>query len=359
MPTDVLTQFLAETESKGISLYPAQEEAVMELLDGKNVILATPTGSGKSLVASFLHRLMLSKSLRSVYTCPIKALVNEKWIALCNEFGAQNVGLSTGDATVNHNAPILCCTAEILEQIALRDGDGSGIGAVAMDEFHYYSDKERGVAWQIPLLTMKHTQFLLISATLGDTAFFEQEMTKLNGLQSVCIRNAERPVPLEFAYSESPLPNEVQRLLNEGKGPVYVVHFTQSEAAENAQAFTSLDIAGLLKKDRIAEAIGNFRFSSPFGADIKRWLRQGIGLHHAGLLPKYRILTEKMAQQGLLPVICGTDTLGVGVNVPIRTVQVQRREDGAGIKRRLKHGAYLASVCVSKLGCRSRAALRE
>jgi len=317
---DILAQFLTETESKGISLYPAQEEAVMELLDGKNVILATPTGSGKSLVASFLHRLMLSKNLRSVYTCPIKALVNEKWIALCKEFGAQNVGLSTGDATVNHNAPILCCTAEILEQIALRDGENSNIGAVAMDEFHYYSDKERGVAWQIPLLTMKRAQFLLISATLGDTAFFEQEMTKLNGFQSVCIRNAERPVPLEFAYSESPLPNEVQRLLNEGKGPVYVVHFTQSEAAENAQAFTSLDIAGLLKKDKIAEAIADFRFSSPFGADIKRWLRQGIGLHHAGLLPKYRILTEKMAQQGLLPVICGTDTLGVGVNVPIRTV---------------------------------------
>ncbi|MDR2731584.1 MAG: DUF3516 domain-containing protein [Fibromonadaceae bacterium] len=317
---DILTEFLTEAETKGISLYPAQEEAVMELLDGKNVVLATPTGSGKSLVASFLHRLMLSKNLRSVYTCPIKALVNEKWMALCKEFGAQYVGLSTGDATVNHNAPILCCTAEILEQIALRDGENSNIGAVAMDEFHYYSDKERGVAWQIPLLTMRHTQFLLISATLGDTSFFETEMTKLNGLQSVCIRNAERPVPLEFAYSENPLPNEVQRLLNEGKGPVYVVHFTQSEAAENAQAFTSLDIAGLLKKDKIAEAMDGFRFSSPFGADIKRWLRQGIGLHHAGLLPKYRILTEKMAQQGLLPVICGTDTLGVGVNVPIRTV---------------------------------------
>ncbi|MCL2282569.1 MAG: DUF3516 domain-containing protein [Fibromonadales bacterium] len=323
--TDVLTQFLNETQSKGLSLYPAQEEAIMELLDGKNVILATPTGSGKSLVASFLHRLILSKGvshtpLRSVYTCPIKALVNEKWIALCKEFGAQNVGLSTGDATVNHNAPILCCTAEILEQIALKDGENSNIGAVAMDEFHYYSDKERGVAWQIPLLTMKKTQFLLISATLGDTKFFESEMTKLNGLPSVCIRNSERPVPLEFSYSENPLPNEVQRLLNEGKGPVYVVHFTQSEAAENAQAFTSLDLAGLLKKDKIAEATAGFRFSSPFGADIKRWLRQGVGLHHAGLLPKYRILTEKMAQQGLLPVICGTDTLGVGVNVPIRTV---------------------------------------
>jgi len=317
---DVLAEFLAQAESKGLQLYPAQEEAVLELLEGKNVILATPTGSGKSLVASFLHRLMLSKNMRSVYTCPIKALVNEKWMALCKEFGAQNVGLSTGDATVNHNAPILCCTAEILEQIALREGENSNIGAVAMDEFHYYSDKERGVAWQIPLLTMKRTQFLLISATLGDTSFFESEMTKLNGLQSVCIRNAERPVPLEFTYSESPLANEIQKLLNEGKGPVYVVHFTQSEAAENAQAFTSLDIAGLLKKDKIAEAMANFRFSSPFGADIKRWLRQGIGLHHAGLLPKYRILTEKMAQQGLLPIICGTDTLGVGVNVPIRTV---------------------------------------
>ena len=318
--SDILTEFLTEVESRGLSLYPAQEEAVMELLDGKNVILATPTGSGKSLVAGFLHRLMLSKNKRSVYTCPIKALVNEKWLALCKEFGAENVGLSTGDATVNHTAPILCCTAEILEQIALKEGENSNIGAVAMDEFHYYSDKERGVAWQIPLLTMRQTQFLLISATLGDTSFFQSEMTKLNGLESVCIRGAERPVPLEFSYSESPLANQVQKLLNEGKAPIYVVHFTQSEAAENAQAFTSLDIAGLLKKPEIAEITSEFRFSSPFGADIKRWLRQGVGLHHAGLLPKYRILTEKMAQQGLLPIICGTDTLGVGVNVPIRTV---------------------------------------
>ncbi|GHV15274.1 helicase [Fibrobacterales bacterium] len=322
---DLLTDFLAETEAKGITLYPAQEEAVLELLAGKNVILATPTGSGKSLVASFLHRLMLSKGLRSVYTCPIKALVNEKWLALCKEFGAEKVGLSTGDATVNHNAPILCCTAEILEQIALRDSgssDSEPIGAVAMDEFHYYSDKERGAAWQIPLLTMQNAQFLLISATIGasDTEFFETEMTKRNGLESITVRNAERPVPLEFSYSESPLSNAVQKLLNEGKSPIYVVNFTQSEAAENAQNFTSLDIAQYLKKDKIAEALKEFRFSSPFGSDVKRWLKQGIGLHHAGLLPKYRILTEKMAQQGLLPIICGTDTLGVGVNVPIRTV---------------------------------------
>ncbi|MDR0517389.1 MAG: DEAD/DEAH box helicase [Fibromonadaceae bacterium] len=299
---DILTEFLDETQSKGLQLYPAQEEAVMELLEGKNVILATPTGSGKSLVASFLHRLMLSKNMHSVYTCPIKALVNEKWMALCKEFGAQNVGLSTGDATVNHNAPILCCTAEILEQIALREGENSNIGAVAMDEFHYYSDKERGVAWQIPLLTMKHTQFLLISATLGDTSFFENEMTKLNKLPSVCIRNAERPVPLEFTYSESPLANEIQKLLNEGKGPVYVVHFTQSEAAENAQAFTSLDIAGLLIKGKDFPSLQPPRYGYP---------QNGRRAKPKRCVFRYPFLPRFNGKQGIFNC-----TLGVAGNAP-------------------------------------------
>jgi len=317
---DLLLDFLSVVESRGLSLYPAQEQAVLELLDGKNVILNTPTGSGKSLVASMLHRQALALGRRSVYTCPIKALVNEKWMALCKEFGPENVGLSTGDATVNHDAPILCCTAEILCNIALCEGEESSIRDVVMDEFHYYSDRERGVAWQIPLLAMPNARFLLMSATMGDTEFFEEVMTRLNGLPSVTVRSFERPVPLDFTWSESPLPNAVQKIVNEGKAPVYVVHFTQAEAAANAQNFTSLDLCSKEEKAALHEAIAGFRFSSPYGPDLKRWLRQGIGLHHAGLLPKYRILVEKLAQKGLLKVICGTDTLGVGVNVPIRTV---------------------------------------
>ena len=317
---DVLEQFMEWAESRGTSLYPAQEEAILEILDGKNVILNTPTGSGKSMVALALHFDSIVHGRKSVYTCPIKALVNEKWMALCKEFGAENVGLSTGDATVNHDAPILCCTAEILSNMALCEGEKLEIFDVVMDEFHYYSDRERGVAWQVPLLTLPQSRFLLMSATVGATDFFERDLTKHTGKETVTVRSTQRPVPLDFSYSTSEISTEVQKLVNEGKAPVYVVHFTQAAAATNAQNFMSLDLCSKEEKLAINEAIKEVRFSSPYGPDVKRWLKQGIGLHHAGLLPKYRILCEKLAQKGLLKVICGTDTLGVGVNVPIRTV---------------------------------------
>ena len=317
---EILEQFMEWAESRGTTLYPAQEEAILELLDGKNVILNTPTGSGKSMVALALHFDSIAHGRKSVYTCPIKALVNEKWMALCKEFGAENVGLSTGDATVNHDAPILCCTAEILANMALCEGEKLAITDVVMDEFHYYSDRERGVAWQVPLLTLPNARFLLMSATVGATEFFERDMTKHTGRESVTVRSTQRPVPLDFSYSTSEISTEVQKLVNEGKAPVYVVHFTQAAAATNAQNFMSLDLCSKEEKQAINEAIKEVRFSSPYGPDVKRWLKQGIGLHHAGLLPKYRILCEKLAQKGLLKVICGTDTLGVGVNVPIRTV---------------------------------------
>jgi superfamily II RNA helicase len=317
---DVLEQFMEWAESRGTTLYPAQEEAILELLDGKNVILNTPTGSGKSMVALALHFDSIVHGRKSVYTCPIKALVNEKWMALCKEFGAENVGLSTGDATVNHDAPILCCTAEILANMALNEGEKLDIMDVVMDEFHYYSDRERGVAWQVPLLTLPQSRFLLMSATVGATEFFERDLTKHTGRETVTVRSSQRPVPLDFSYSTSEISTEVQKLVNEGKAPVYVVHFTQAAAASNAQNFMSLDLCSKEEKQAINEAIKEVRFSSPYGPDVKRWLKQGIGLHHAGLLPKYRILCEKLAQKGLLKVICGTDTLGVGVNVPIRTV---------------------------------------
>jgi superfamily II RNA helicase len=316
----LLGRFLDYVEGKGIRLYPAQEAAILEVFEGRNVILNTPTGSGKSLVATALHFRSLAQGRRSVYTCPIKALVNEKWLALCKEFGPQNVGLSTGDATVNHDAPILCCTAEILANLAMREGQALDVGDVVMDEFHYYADRERGVAWQVPLLTMSQTRFLLMSATLGDTSFFEEELTSLNGLSTVAVKSSERPVPLAFSYAESPLPLTVEKLVQEGKAPVYVVHFTQLDAATSAQDFMSLNVSSKEEKAALAQALEGTKFNSPYGPDLKRWLRHGIGLHHAGLLPKYRILVEQLAQKGLLKIICGTDTLGVGINVPIRTV---------------------------------------
>ncbi len=320
----LLGRFLDYVEGRRLQLYPAQESAILELFEDKNVILNTPTGSGKSLVATALHFAAIARGRRSIYTCPIKALVNEKFMALCREFGPDNVGLSTGDASVNRDAPILCCTAEILANIALREGAAANVQDVVMDEFHYYADRERGVAWQVPLLTLPQTRFLLMSATLGDTTFFEEELTRLNGRPTSAVASTDRPVPLEHAYSELPLAKTLESLVADGKAPVYVVHFTQLEAAQSAQDFTSINVCSREEKAAIANALEGFKFSSPYGPDIKKWLRHGIGLHHAGLLPKYRVLIEQLAQKGLLKVVCGTDTLGVGINVPIRTVLFTR-----------------------------------
>ena len=320
----LLGRFLEYLEGRRLQLYPAQESAILELFEEKNVILNTPTGSGKSLVATALHFQAIAQGKRSIYTCPIKALVNEKFMALCREFGPDNVGLSTGDASVNRDAPILCCTAEILANIALREGAAANVQDVVMDEFHYYADRERGVAWQVPLLTLPQTRFLLMSATLGDTTFFEEELTKLTGRPTVAVASTDRPVPLAHEYSELPLAKTLESLVADGRAPVYVVHFTQLEAAQSAQDFTSINVCTRDEKAAIANALAGFKFTSPYGPDIKKWLRHGIGLHHAGLLPKYRVLIEQLAQKGLLKVICGTDTLGVGINVPIRTVLFTR-----------------------------------
>jgi superfamily II RNA helicase len=321
---ELLGRFLEYVGGIGFTLYPAQEEAILGLFEGKNVILNTPTGSGKSLVASALHFAALAQGRRSVYTCPIKALVNEKWMALCRELGPENVGLSTGDATVNRDAPVLCCTAEVLANIALREGEDAAVDDVVMDEFHWYADRDRGVAWQVPLLTLPQARFLLMSATLGDVTFFTEALTRLNDRPTASVRASVRPVPLEYAWSEIPLAHALEKLVAEDKAPVYVVHFTQKDAADSAQAFTSLDLCTREEKNAVAVAIEDFRFTSPYGPRVRKWLKQGIAVHHAGLLPKYRVLVEQLAQQGLLKVICGTDTLGVGINVPIRTVLFSR-----------------------------------
>lgn len=316
----LLEGFVAYVEEMGIELYDAQEEAIYELLGGNNVILNTPTGSGKSLVAAAAHFAALADGRRSVYTAPIKALVSEKFFALCRDFGSERVGMVTGDASVNPDAPIICCTAEILANWALRDGKYSDVDVVVIDEFHYYGDPQRGWAWQLPLLELPHCQFLLMSATLGSTEFFEKDLSERTGRPTSLVQSRVRPVPLEFEYRRTTLHASIEDLLAHDLAPIYLVHFTQREATEAAQGFLSLDPLSKEDKAKVKAAIGNFRFDSPIGKDLLRFLRGGIGVHHAGLLPKYRLLVEKLAQDGLLKIICGTDTLGVGVNVPIRSV---------------------------------------
>jgi superfamily II RNA helicase len=322
-------QILAHAEAQGLELYPHQEEAILELLSGSNVVLATPTGSGKSLVATAAHLAAMcpeegTARRVSFYSAPIKALVSEKFFALCEVFGAEDVGLLTGDASVNPDAPIICCTAEVLANIALREGARADVGLVIMDEFHYYGDPQRGWAWQVPLLELTEAQFLLMSATLGDVSEIAADLTRRTGRQTAIIDKAERPVPLHFSWSLEPMDDALKEIVETGQAPVYVVHFTQAAAVAHAesllkQGYDKVHQIGS-QHERLLERLAGARFGAGFGKTLSKLLRKGIGVHHAGMLPRYRRLVEQLAQEGLLTVICGTDTLGVGINVPIRTV---------------------------------------
>jgi len=334
-PDDLFNAFEGWAKTQGLSLYPHQEEALIEIVSGANVILSTPTGSGKSLVASGAHFTALAQGQRSFYTAPVKALVSEKFFALCEAFGPDDVGMMTGDASVNADAPIICCTAEILANIALRDGADADAGLVIMDEFHFYADPDRGWAWQVPLVELPRAQFLLMSATLGDVSRFERDLARRTGRPTAVVHSAERPVPLLFSYVMTPLHETVEELLATRQAPVYIVHFTQAAAIEQAQALMSINVCTREEKDAIADLIGNFRFTAGFGKALSRLVRHGIGVHHAGMLPRYRRLVETLAQAGLLKVICGTDTLGVGINVPIRTVLLTALSKYDGSKTRL------------------------
>ena len=319
-PDDLEQGFTAWATSTGLSLYPHQEEAFLELLTGSNVIVTTPTGSGKSLIAAAAHFTAFAQGQRTYYTAPIKALVSEKFFALVDTFGAGNVGMVTGDASVNADAPIVCCTAEILANIALREGKDADVGQVVMDEFHFVADPDRGWAWHVPLVELPQAQFLIMSATLGDVTKLATQLTATTNRETAVIGGVTRPVPLTYTWSLDPIHETIANLVATHQAPVYVVHGTQAAAVERAQALLSQGIVDPERRTALAEAIKGFAFAPGFGQTLAKLLRAGIAVHHAGMLPRYRRLVEQLAQRGLLVVICGTDTLGVGINVPIRTV---------------------------------------
>ena len=317
---EALERYLGWCESRGMELWPHQEEALLDLAANDHVVLGTPTGSGKSMVALGLCYLAICQHKRAYYTAPIKALVSEKFFDLVDAFGKDNVGMITGDTQINTDAPVICCTEEILANQALREGEACNVAAVAMDEFHFFGEADRGWAWQVPLLTLPNTQFLLMSATLGDVSAIAATLERQTGRPTDLVTDAERPVPLTYEYVNTPLEATVELALRNGDAPIYIVHFAQDAALNTAQSLASYGVATKEQRDAVKQACKGTRFTTAFGKTLQRLLGCGVGVHHAGMLPRYRLLVEKLAQQGLLPVICGTDTLGVGINVPIHTV---------------------------------------
>lgn len=312
--------FSSWASSTGRPLYRHQDESLIEILSGNHVIAATPTGSGKSMIALAAHFVSMAHGGRSYYTAPLKALVSEKFFDLVALFGAENVGMVTGDVSLNADAPIICCTAEILANQSLREGSTLDADMIVMDEFHFYADPQRGWAWQVPLLELTRPQFIAMSATLGDTTVFRKQWTDRTGRPTVEITDAQRPVPLEYDYVVDTLQDTVERLLSEGRHPIYIVHFSQKDAVDTASSLMDRKLVSPEIRSQISREISTVSFTKGFGQTLRGLLSHGIGVHHAGMLPRYRRLVERLTQQGLLPVICGTDTLGVGINVPIRTV---------------------------------------
>lgn len=331
---EAFERFLGWCDERGIELWEHQEEALMDLAAGDHVILGTPTGSGKSLVALGMLFLGMAQGRRAYYTAPIKALVSEKFFDLVEVLGRDNVGMITGDTHINTQAPVICCTAEILANQALREGEDTDVGVVAMDEFHYFADPDRGWAWQVPLLTLPHTQFMLMSATLGDVTQIADALEERTGRIVDRVTDAPRPVPLAYEYVDTALEGTVELALRRDEAPLYIVHFSQDAALATAQSLANFGIATKEQREAVKEAAKGTRFTTAFGKILKRLISNGVGVHHAGMLPHYRLLVERLAQQGLLPVICGTDTLGVGINVPIHTVVLTALTKFDGYKMR-------------------------
>lgn len=332
---ELYAAFVTWADGQGLSLYPHQDEAVIEIVSGRHTVLATP-GVRKSLVAVAAHFAALSSDRVSFYTAPIKALVNEKFFSLCGVFGADQVGLLTGDASVNADAPIICCTAEVLANIALREGSSADVGLVVMDEFHYYADPQRGWAWQVPLLELTHAQFLLMSATTGDVGVITADLTRRTGREVAEVTSATRPIPLRSTPGRSLLARDDRGDRHDAPGagvcrlPEPSAGGRTSPCPPRVEPAHPRRAGGGGAAARAGAFRGRLR-THPLRAAAQG--HRGAPRGHAAPLPPHR--RAGFAQAGLLKVICGTDTLGVGINVPIRTVLFTRLVKFDGSRERL------------------------
>ena len=341
-PDAALDRFLDWTAVKGAwheSWPPSEAEAgaADQPAQGDHVILGNAHGVGQAAVLGMRLRSALATGGARTTRRPSRRWPSRRSSSISWRCWDARTGMITGDAHINAEAPVICCTAEILANQALREGEDADVGCVAMDEFHFYGDADRGWAWQVPLLTLPKTQFLLMSATLGDVGAIAARLKSQTGTDVDVVADAPRPVPLSYEYVEMPLEGTVELALRKGEAPLYLVHFAQDAALSTAQALSSFGVASKEQRELIKEAVKGTRFTTAFGKTLKRLLASGVGVHHAGMLPRYRLLVEKLAQQGLLPVICGTDTLGVGINVPIHTVVLTQLTKFDGYKAWRRH----------------------
>jgi hypothetical protein len=308
--------------SRGLEPYPVQEQAIGAIFAGKSVLVTVPTGTGKTLMAKAALHAAIGRGHRAIYTTPLRALTEEKYRELCADFGDENVGFATGDYKVNREAPIQVEVAEILWNRIVADKHVSPAEIVVMDEGHYFNDPERGYVWEQSIIGLDpRTQLVVLSATVGHPERFCHWVEITRRMPMELVDSRERKVPLVHEYREEMMIDTVRELAHKGDVPAIVFVFGREQCFEVARLLKSCRRFTTDEEKAKVEALcDEALLPSGCAKELRPLLTHGIGIHHAGILPRYKQLVEQLALERLIKFVVSTETIAAGINLPARTV---------------------------------------
>ncbi|HEY0191295.1 MAG TPA: DEAD/DEAH box helicase, partial [Kofleriaceae bacterium] len=307
---------------RGLEPYPVQEQAISHIFAGRSVLVTVPTGTGKTLMAKAALFAALGRGQRAIYTTPLRALTEEKYRELCADFGDENVGFATGDYKVNREAPIQVEVAEILWNRIVAEKHVSPAETVVMDEGHYFNDPERGYVWEQSIIGLDpRTQLVILSATVGHPEKFCHWVELTRRMPMALVDSRDRKVPLVHEFREEMLIDTVRQLAFSGDVPAIVFVFGREQCFEVARLLKSCRrFTTDEEKARVEKLCDEALLASGVARELRPLLTHGIGIHHAGILPRYKQLVEQLALERLIKFVVSTETIAAGINLPARTV---------------------------------------
>ena len=314
--------------------YPVQEEALFAWFENEQgVLVCAPTGTGKTLIAEAALYEALKLGKQAYYTTPLIALTDQKFRELQEKavewgFSADDVGLVTGNRKVNPQAKILVVVAEILLNRLLHTEafDFRDVWAVVMDEFHSFNDPERGIVWEFSLgLLPPEVKTLLLSATVGNSMEFVQWLTRVHDRRLKLVEGTERKVPLSYHWVEDELlPEQIEKMVQGTEEsrytPALLFCFNREQCWTMAEMLKGKKCVDSAQQKLLSARLDEHDWSQGVGPKLKQILIRGIGVHHAGVLPRYRQIVEELFIEKLLSVCVCTETLAAGLNLPARSV---------------------------------------
>lgn len=308
--------------SQGREPYPVQEQAISAIIGGQSVLVTVPTGTGKTMMAKAGIFAALARGQRVVYTTPLRALTEEKFRELSADFGEANVGFATGDYKVNREAPVQVEVAEILWNRVVGEKNVCPADLVIMDEGHYLNDLERGYVWEQSIIGLDpRSQLVVLSATVGHPERFCHWVELTRKVKMLSIDSRERRVPLEHQFKEELLIDVVKQLAHDGDVPAIIFCFGRELCFEVARLLKSCRrFTTDAEKEEIDKRCDAALLPAGVAKELRPLLTHGIGVHHAGILPRYKQLVEELTLERKLRFVVSTETIAAGINLPAKTV---------------------------------------